>query len=274
MLQIITDSSSDLPPELIKKHHIHVVPLTVYMDGQEYTEGVTIKPRDFAEKMIHSPVLPRTSQPSPGAFAQLFQEISPLGPLLCLTLSSKLSGTYLSACQGKDISRKDVAVFDTLSGSLGHGIQILKTVELAAQGLSREEIVKKLTLFRSEMNIFILLDTLENIVKGGRLNRFTGALAKILDIKVLAQGVEGAVEVVEKIRGKKRFLQKVVETITQSRRDFSDRLLGITHVDNWEDAKYLKEALMEKVHPKEVLLNEMGPTMGTYAGKGGIIIAV
>ena len=209
----------------------------------------------------------------PGAFSQIFQELSSKGPQLCLTLSSKLSGTYLSACTGKNNSGVDVVIFDTQAGSLGHGIQLLKAAELTAQGLPREEIIKKLTQFRSEMNIFILFNTLENIVKGGRLNKFTGTMAKILDIKVLAEGVNGAVEVTEKIRGKKRFLHKVLEIISQRRADFSDRIIGISHLDNLEGAEYLRLTMIENFHPKDVIVNYMGPTMGTYAGKGGMIIS-
>ncbi|MDO6354053.1 DegV family protein [Caloramator sp. CAR-1] len=98
-------------------------------------------------------------------------------------------------------------------------------------------------------------------------------MAKLLDIKVLLHGVEGAVELLEKVRGRKKFLQRVIDVIGERCSDFSDKIFGITHVDNEEDALFLKQAIMEKYKPKDVIINYMGSTMGTYAGKGGIIIS-
>jgi len=273
MLQIITDSASDLPEDLLRKYHVHVVPLTVNIDGREYREGIDITPREFQQKMLDSSELPLTSQPSPDLFSKAFQELSEKGEVLCLTLSSKLSGTFQSAYLAKNITGLKVEIFDTLAGSLGQGLQILKTAELIAAGFTLREIIGKLSTYRREMNILILLDTLENIVKGGRLSRFQGSLAKILNIKVLLQGVDGAVELLEKIRGKKKFLQRVIEIIGERGSDLSNRFFGITHVDNEEDAQFLKMEIMEKYQPKDVIINYMGSTMGTYAGKGGIIIA-
>lgn len=273
MLQIITDSSADLPEQLIKKYDIHVVPLTVRIDGREYAEGVDISPRDFWEKMQASSELPKTSQPSPAVFKAKFEELAQKGEVLCMTISSRLSGTYQSACTAADLSGAAVKVFDTLAGSLGHGLQVIKAAELAISGFSVDQIIEQLKAYRSKMNILILLDTLENIVKGGRLSRFQGSLAKILDIKVLLEGIEGAVEINEKVRGKRKFLNRVLEVIGQRQEDFSDTVFGITHIDNLEDAEYLKGEITAKYNPKDVLINEMGPTMGTYAGRGGMIVS-
>lgn len=273
MVQIITDSSSDLPEELLRKYNVHVVPLTVKIDGREYREGIDITAQEFQYKMLNSRELPVTSQPSPALFSKAFQELSEKGEVLCLTLSSRLSGTFQSASLAKNITGLKVEIFDTLAGSLGHGLQILKAAELVAAGLTLPEIIEKLSVYRKEMNILILLDTLENIVKGGRLSKFQGSLAKILDIKVLLQGAGGAVELLEKVRGKKKFLQRVIEIIGERGNNLSDRVFGITHVDNEEDARFLQEAIMEKFKPKDVIVNHMGSTMGTYAGKGGIIVA-
>jgi DegV family protein with EDD domain len=273
MLQIITDSASDLPEEIIRKYEIHVVPLTVKIDDQEFREGIDLTPQEFQVKMLQSRELPVTSQPPPALFSKAFQDLAEKGELLCLTLSSKLSGTFHSAVLARKETGLKVEIFDTLAGSLGQGLQAIKAAEFAGQGLALPEIIEKLSQYRKEMNILILLDTLENIVKGGRLNTFQGSLAKILNVKVLLQGVEGAVEILEKVRGKRRFLERVIEVIGERGHNLSERVFGITHVDNMEDVQYLKEAIMNRYKPKDVLVNYMGSTMGTYAGKGGIIIA-
>jgi len=274
LVQIVVDSSADLPEEIRKKLNIHTVPLTVTIDGVEYVEGVNITPQEFYEKMSKAAELPKTAQPSPAAFSKVFKQIaSPGDSILCLTISSKLSGTYQSALMAKEMGDVDATIFDTQAGSLGHGLQAIRAAELAAQGCSKKEILNELQEYRQNMTILILLDTLENIVKGGRLSRFQGSLAKVLNIKVLLQGVEGAVELVEKVRGKKRFLERVLEVIGQKGKNLSDKRLGITHLNNIQDAEFLKNEIISRFNPKEVIINYMGPTMGTYAGNGGMIIS-
>lgn len=273
MIQFITDSSADLPEWIIEQYNISVVPLNISVNNKEYIEGVNISPQEFFQKMFASNNLPKTSQPSPASFSKIFSKISKEDEALCFTISSGLSGTYQSACLGKNLSNSNVTIFDTLGGSLGHGIQILKAAQLAAEGLPIDKIIEKLKEYRNEMNILILLNTLENIVKGGRLSKFQGSVAKILDIKILLEGVEGKVKILEKIRGKKKFLQRVLDTIGERKQDFSDTTFGITHVDNLEDAEFLKNEIMKRYNPKDIIINYMGATMATYAGKGGMIVS-
>jgi DegV family protein with EDD domain len=273
MVRLITDSSADLPEELIKKYHIAVVPLNIYIQDKEFQEGENITSKEFFHKMFSSDKLPKTSQPSPLAFANVFKQFSKDDEILCLTISSGLSGTYQSACVGKSMCDLSVTVFDTLAGSLGHGILVLKAAELAEKGLTVNEIVNKLNSYKKSMNILILLDTLENIVKGGRLSRFQGSIAKILNLKILLEGVNGKVVLMEKIRGKKKFLNRVLDVIDERKKDFSNTIFGITHVDNLSDVEFIKNEIIKRFHPKDIIINDMGATMSTYAGKGGMIIS-
>lgn len=248
--------------------------MNVSIEGKDYQEGVDLTPQEFFKKMFVAAELPKTSQPSPATFAAAYSKFPADSDILCLTISSGLSGTYQSATIGKDLTENKVTVFDTLAGSLGHGMQILRAAELAEQGHSLDEIIANLTEYRENMNIYILLDTLENIVKGGRLSKFQGSLAKLLNIKVLLQrGNGGTVEISEKIRGKKKSQKRLLEVIKQSKSDFSETVFGITHTGNIEEAEALKNEIIAQCHPKDVMLNYMGATMGTYAGKGGMIIS-
>ena len=274
MIKIVSDSSADLPIDLIKKYDITLVPLTVTIEGHDYLEKVDLTPEEFFAKMFSSEVLPKTSQPSPASFAEAFSQFGTDTEILCFTISSGLSGTYQSASIGKDLSNAKVTVFDTLAGSLGHGLQIIRAAELAQQGYTVDEIVANLTEYRENMNILVLLNTLENIVKGGRLSKFQGSLAKILNIKVLLERVEGGkVEIFEKIRGKKKFQKRVLDVIQERGTDFSSTIFGITHTGNEEDVEELKQELIARFHPKDIIVNYMGATMGTYAGKDGMIIS-
>lgn len=274
MIKIITDSSADLPEELMKRYEITAVPLKITIGNEEFSEKVDLSPEEFFAKMFSANELPKTSQPSPASFAKTFSEYGSDAELLCLTISSGLSGTYQSACIGKEMSNANVTVFDTLAGSLGHGLQIIRAAELAAQGSTMEEIVAELEQYRENMNILVLLDTLENIVKGGRLSKFQGSLAKILNIKVILERVkEGKVEILEKVRGKNRFRKRVLEIIQERGNDFSQITFGITHTGNEDEADALRQELITRFHPKEVIVSYMGATMGTYAGKNGMIVS-
>lgn len=247
--------------------------MTIHIDGKDYLESKELSPEEFYEKMQRADKLPKTSMPSPAAFAEVFDELSEKGPVLCLTISSGLSGTYNSACLGRDYSKGDVRVIDTLSGSLGLGIQLIEAGELIKQGKGIDEIVDHLKNMAERTKVIILLNTLENIVKGGRLSKFQGSLAKLLDIKVILHGVNGKVEILEKIRGKKKFLKRSIELIGNLKEDFSNTIFGITHINNLKDAEFLKSEIIKKYNPKEVIMNYMGATMGTYAGEEGLIIS-
>jgi DegV family protein with EDD domain len=273
LIQLVTDSTCDLPREIIEKYNITVVPLTIHIDGKDYLESKELSPEEFYEKMQRADKLPKTSMPSPAAFAEVFDELSEKGPVLCLTISSGLSGTYNSACLGRDYSKGDVRVIDTLSGSLGLGIQLIEAGELIKQGKGIDEIVDHLKNMAERTKVIILLNTLENIVKGGRLSKFQGSLAKLLDIKVILHGVNGKVEILEKIRGKKKFLKRSIELIGNLKEDFSNTIFGITHINNLKDAEFLKSEIIKKYNPKEVIMNYMGATMGTYAGEEGLTIS-
>jgi DegV family protein with EDD domain len=274
MIKIITDSSADLPIEFIERYDVTMVPLTVTMGGLDYFEKVDLTPKEFFTKMFSLDDLPKTSQPSPASFAEAFSKFNSDTDILCLTISSGLSGTYQSACIGKEMTNAKVTVFDTLAGSLGHGLQIIRAAELAEQGASMEEIVTNLTEYRDKMNILVLLDTLENIVKGGRLSKFQGSLAKILHIKVILERVTGGkVEIFEKVRGKRKFQKRVLDIIQERGSDFSSITFGITHTGNEDDAVAIKQELIKRFSPKGVIVNYMGATMGTYAGKDGMIIS-
>ncbi|MGG5252516.1 DegV family protein [Neobacillus sp. SM06] len=274
MIKIITDSSADIPWELVRRYDLTIVPLTVTIEGQDYLEKIDLTPEQFFTKMFAADELPKTSQPSPAVFADTFSKFEKDTELLCFTISSGLSGTYQSACIGKELSNANVTIFDTLAGSIGHGMQVIRAADLAEKGYSIQEIIADLTVYREKMNILVLLDTLENIVKGGRLSRFQGSLAKILNIKVILERVNGGkVEILEKVRGKRKLLSRVIEIIEERGMDFSTVTFGITHTGNLDEAEVMKQELLNRFQPKEVIVNEMGATMGTYAGKNGMIIA-
>lgn len=233
-----------------------------------------VPPREFYRRMARSAALPKTSQPSPAAFQEVFDRLAAAGPVLCVTISSRLSGTFQSALVAAEASGAEVTVFDTLTASLGHGLQVLRACELAEAGRDVGEVVADLGRYRSEMTTLVLLNTLDNIVRGGRLTRFQGGLSKALDIRVLARDRDGEVVVLEKVHGRKKMLTRAMAVAHGEHPDLSDRDVGITHLDNASDVEVLREGLTRLCHPRGFIVNEMGPTMATYAGPEGIILSM
>jgi DegV family protein with EDD domain len=137
-----------------------------------------------------------------------------------------------------------------------------------------ESIIDNLTAYRDQMTILVLLNTLENIVKGGRLSKFQGSLAKILNIKIILKRADhGKVEIFEKVRGHKKFKRRILEIIQASKSDFTNTVFGITHTGNEAEVEAIRKELDDLFQPKDIIVNYMGATMGTYAGKDGMIIS-
>lgn len=273
MIKIVTDSSCDLPEKMMKEYDIKVVPLNIEIEGKPYKENVDITAEEFWIKMKTLSKLSKTSQPSPGQFAETFKEIQADGDdPFCITISSKLSGTYQSAVIGGGLSKDKAVVFDSLAGSLAHGVQVLKAARMAKEGKTIPEIIETLKQHVNSMKIIVSLNTLENIVKGGRISKIQGGIARILNMKVLLHAVNGELKILKKMRGAKRLRQNILEMIAQAGTSGTSRIFGITHVDNQSEADFYKEEIMKMFNPPEIIITPMSPVIANYAGPGGMLI--
>ncbi|SDY48895.1 DegV family protein [Tindallia californiensis] len=272
-MRIITDSSCDLPSELIEKFNVLVVPLRIEIDGIDYVDGVNLSHEEFFEKMSTSASLPKTSQPSPQSFIDRFTEgLKESEDLLSIHLSSCLSGTYEGARQAKEGIKGNIEVFDTLSGSLGVGLQVLKACQLAKEGLEKSEVLEKIKEYREQLRVVVYLETLENAVKGGRVSRPKEFISNLLNLKPVVHVEDGYVRVLKTLRGKKKAIRVLLEEMEKKKADYSDQIVGITHCDCLEEAQKLKDEIIERFNPSEVILTTMGPVIGTHAGIGGLLV--
>jgi len=272
-MKIVTDSSCDLPRKYIDELDISVIPLKIEIDGHDFTDGVDLTHESFYAKMKASPTLPKTSQPSPQAFYDSFKEgLEHYGEVLSLHLSSKLSATYDAASVAKEKIGGDIEVFDTLSGSIGVGLQVLKAAELAKEGLSKTQIVESLKEYRDQMHVVVYLETLENAVKGGRVSKPKEFVANLFNLKPVVHVEDGLVKIMKTLRGKKKGIRSLIEEMEKKNINYTDRIVAITHCDCLEDALQLKEEIVEKFQPKEIILTTMGPVIGSHAGAGGLLV--
>ena len=181
-VRIVVDSTADLREEVAKQ--ITVVPLTIRFGEEEYIDGVTIDSKGFYEKLIESDVLPTTSQATPCNFEDVFRPMVEAGDtVVALTVSAKLSGTYQSACIAAEEFPGKVFVVDSQSVAVGSAILAEYALELAKQGLSAEEIAWKLLRKRERVQVLAMLDTLEYLMKGGRISKTAAIAGSLLSIK-------------------------------------------------------------------------------------------
>ena len=274
-LKIVLDSTTDLVPELAGKFEI--VPLTVNFGEEEFIDGVTITREEFYAKLIESDVIPTTSQATPEAFEKAFGKVIENGDeVLCITVASKFSGTYQSACIAAEEFPGKVKVIDSKSVAIGSAILAEYALSLLEKGLSAEEIEAELLKKREDIIIVALIDTLEYLKKGGRLSKTAAFAGSLLNIKPVVSVEDGEINVLGKARGSKQgnnFLIKEIEKAGGV--DFSmPLLLGYTGHDPYmlekykEDSRFIWEGKTENL--RETCI---GSVIGTHVGPGAVAVA-
>lgn len=274
-VRIIIDSTCDTTPAVRAK--CTVVPLVVRFGDTEYIDGVTIDQKTFYEKLIETDVLPTTSQPTPEAFAQVYQEAVSAGDdVVVLTISSMLSGTYQSA----NIAAMDfpgrVYVVDSESAAIGAGILADLAVQWAEQGFSAPQIAEKLTLQREKICLIAMVDTLEYLKRGGRISKTAAFAGELLSIKPVICLRKGQIVVLGKARGSRQAGNLLVKEIQNAGGvDFSKPvLLGYTGLTDHLLKKYISDSAFLWENGTEALDYALiCSVIGTHVGPGAIAAA-
>lgn len=276
-IKIITDGSCDLSHEVLNKFNINVVPLGVSFGEEHYTAGVDIDNKEFYAKMKESKELPKTFCPSPENFCKEYQ--CEEDKIIVIALSSKLSGTYNSASLARDLylsehKEKDIRVIDSMTGSIGAGLLLIKAAKMISEGKDIDEIVEAIENLKEKIGFYGTLETLENAIKGGRINPLAGKIIGALNFKAIVQIKDGVVKPIDKARGESNSIKKVANYITSSIEDTKDKILCLMHANCPEKAHKLL-SIIEKTHKfDEVYISEVGPVMGTYTSEGAVLGAV
>lgn len=274
-IRLIIDSTSDMPEKF--RQEFTVVPLSVRFGTEEYIDGVTITNHEFYEKLVESDALPTTSQPTPAAFAEVYQEAVDAGDeVIVLTLSSKLSGTYQSACIAALDFKEQVSVIDTQNVTIGATILALQALRLVKEGKSRTEIIDTLLSLRKRVHLVAMVDTLEYLKKGGRISSTTALAGTLLSIKPVLGIVDGEISMLGKARGSKQGNNLLVKEIQAAGGvDFSmPVMLGYTGLSDALLQKYISDSAAlwsESPTPLEFAL--VGSTVGTHVGPGAVAAA-
>ncbi|MWV42890.1 DegV family EDD domain-containing protein [Paenibacillus sp. HJL G12] len=276
-IKIITDSGSDLPLEYIEKFNISIVKLAVHFHNEKMHDDMDSCA--FYAKMKESQDLPTTASPSPHQFLEKFKDVDDGTDILVICMSSNISSTYQAALIAKEMYEEEglsnrVEVIDSKTFSGGLSLLVALAAKWSQTSTCIMELKDKVHQQVKGVSAFFTLDTLENVIKGGRLSRLSGAVASVLNIKLLLKvSEEGTVEVVEKNRGFQKALCSIMARLEEKQHDYDKGILSIVHSNCEKRALEFKERILEK-HPfKEILFSNMGPIMGVYAGEGGIGVA-
>ncbi|QAT39092.1 DegV family protein [Clostridium sp. JN-9] len=275
MTKIIVDSTCDLPEEILDKYNIEFLPLRILIKGVEYLDKKTIKIEQVYSAMKEG-IVPRTSQPRPADIYNLFTEYCNKGmDFIYLSFSSALSGTY-EVANGiaiefkKKFKKVKIAVIDSKAGSTATGLIALQAAKLAEAGYDFNIITNEISELVKHVEHIFTIPNLNWLIKGGRISKTKGLIGSILDIKPILDVKDGEMEVIQKIRGRKKALNTVVDILEKRIEKFPDQVIGISHADDIETANELMEIINKRMGKHNFIVNKIGSVLGSHIGIGGV----
>lgn len=272
---IVADSSCDLNPEIADAVDVNIVPFKLYIEGEEYIDDKELNVLNFVSKMIKSPELPRSACPSPNDFMEKFQKAR---EVFVITISSMLSGTFNSAELAKNLYKEEypdakVHVFDSKSASIGETLIAMRVRELINKGLDFETIVENVETYIASQKTLFIAESLENLMKNGRISKFKGRLATALNIKpIMAATDEGEIVLVEKARGSNKAFKRLAEMVSERAGNAQERILAISHCDNLSRAEMLKAEIEKHCKFKDIIIVQTAGLSSLYVDNQGIIL--
>jgi DegV family protein with EDD domain len=272
-IKIVTDSTLDMSQEMIEKLDIVVVPLSVTINGETYLDRVELDPAEFIVNMRKSSELPKSSQPSAGSFLEVYDRLGEEGyEVLSIHMTGKMSGTVRSAESAAHMTKTKVTVIDSSFISKALAFQVKEASELAKQGKSMEDILKRLDTVRNHTKLYIMVDTLENLVKGGRIGKGKAFIGSLLNIKPIAS-LEGAEYTpVTKVRSHSQVVKYLTKHFAEDIKGKTIRGVGIVHAEAYELSLKIKESIIDLTGYENIEIDYTGPTVSTHTGPGALAL--
>ncbi|MBI4312184.1 MAG: DegV family protein [Chloroflexi bacterium] len=272
-VRVVTDSTADLPPDLVRELGITVVPLSVRFGQESFLDGVELSSDAFFQRLAAAKELPSTSQPAPGVFFDVYRRLVDSGnQVVSVHISSKLSGTMNSALQGKEkLDGGQVEVLDSLQATLGLGLVATAAAKAAKGGASLAEVMAVAQLAIGEVQLFGVLDTLEYLQRGGRIGRVKALLGSILKVRPIITVREGMPESAGMARSR---AQGIEFLLTVARERAPLKQAAVIYSTTPQEADQLAEQVKPFVQDGLVIKSRFGPVLGTYVGPGAWGLAV
>ncbi|MFC2009952.1 DegV family protein [Chloroflexota bacterium] len=272
-IKIVTDSTADLSPELIKKLEITVVPLYVCFGENIYRDREEINEDDFFKRLQNSSPHPTTTQPTPHDFAEVYRQLSSkAGGIISIHLSEKLSGTYSSALQGKIMMGKGcpIEIIDSKTVSMALGLVVIAAASMAKNGKGFQQIMDEVKQIVSNVKLLVVFDTLKYLAKGGRIGKAKSLLGSVLSVKPILTIKDGEFVPISQVRSRSKGIERLYDFVKDTT-NIED--LAVVHSTTPDEAKYLAERISLIPTVKQARVARLGPALGVHGGPGVLAVA-
>jgi len=273
-IKIVTDSTADLPAKLAEELDVTVVPVYLRFGKEVYRDRVDISEDEFYQRLLHDPIHPNTTQPSPQDFADVYEKLSKdADGIVSIHLTSKLSGTYNSAVQGKKMvkSKCPIEVIDTQTLTIAISLIVIQASKMARSGMGLQQIANELNKIIPNVHLLVLFDTLKYLVKGGRVGKAKALMGSVLNVKPMLAMKDGELVPSGQVRSRSKGIDRLVDFVKNAK-EIQD--LAILHSTTPDEAKDLVERT-SSVFPKEkTIIARLGPGLGVHGGPGILAIAL
>lgn len=276
-IQIIADSGSDLPKDIVKEYDIEVIPLIVIRGEKEYLDGVTIDPKKLYDDMREGAVY-KTAQVPFQTFKEVFTKYAKAKQsCIYIAFSSGLSGTY----QAAELAKKEVLeeypdfdldIIDTKAASFGCGLMIYYAAQMVRSGRTKKQVVEAIKFYFQSMEHIFTVENLEYLFRGGRVSRTSAFVGGLLNIKPILNVEDGKLQPLEKIRGRKKVLKRIVDLMEERGVDLESQVIGISHSDDLETAENLKNQIEARFNCRDFVITEIGAVIGAHVGAGTLAL--
>jgi DegV family protein with EDD domain len=276
-IAVVTDSTSYIPPDLVKKHNITVAPQVLIWDDKTYRDGVDIQSTEFFTRLKTAKTMATTSQVSVADMQGIFQKlVAEDFDVLGIFISAKLSGTIQSATQARDLmgsAGEKVTIVDSNSTAMAMGFQVLTVARAVDGGASLKECVELAEKAREHTGVYFAVDTLEFLHRGGRIGGAQRYLGTLLNMKPILAVQDGRVEGIERIRTKSKAHDRVLELVMEQTKGKSPIRLATLHANAADDARALLAKAEKELNPIESIFSEVSPVVANHAGPGTVGLA-
>lgn len=278
-IRIVTDSTVDLFPEQAAQYGIEMVPLTVMINGNTYRDKYDITNEEFYQVLRTAEELPTTSQITPATFAEVYQRLAQEGAehIISIHLSSDLSGTFQSSVLAANMVQDTVQVYsiDSRTATIGLSVIVLAAVRMVEEGLAIDDILAQLQQVVEKTDLYFLLDSLDNLHKGGRIGKASHLFGSLLNIKPILRLNEGVISAYEKVRGNKgnKAQEHLIDILLDKIDPNKKVYCVIGYCDNLETSQLIQERLEGKIDCDEFIYVQIGSVVGTHIGMGAMGMA-
>ena len=278
-IMIVTDSDASLPEQVAKDLGVIIVPINIHFGEETFKTEVDITDAQLFERVDETGALPTTSAPSPGQFAEAFQQAFDQGAdtVICICVSSIISATYNTARNGRELMpEKDITVIDSQSVSMGQGYMVIAAARAALEGLNKQSVISAAESYRDRSTLYACLATLKYLAMSGRVGHLAAGMASILNIKPILTIQEGKLEMLEKVRTKKKAWSRAIELSKASLSGKKAEEMAILHVNAKQDAEEFEKLLRDAIDcPDEILVADFTAGLSVHTGRGMIgVVAV